>query len=399
MNVIAFLRTTKDVGNIRFRINHAGKSIYASSDIEIKKAWWDEKKECVKASASINVQVRKSVNERVIEIKERIFNEYYAGRMVLSTAWLQKQVNRSTGGSDFIEKFKEFGDRTSLSYGRKKAYRCLIGKLERYMDQTGCELSFTISDQEFESVVEFIRNEPGTNRSENYILDNIKMIRAFFTQLKKEGVADRVPRIDHGPAVYSDPVALTIEEVECISNKDLPKRLETFRDMFVLHCHIGARVSDFVNLRLDNISDGVLTYIAGKTSKQHQHIVRVPLSSKALAIIEKYKRDDGRIFPFMNINGANGYNKMIKKVLRECGIDRLIPVLDPDTGTRSYKRMCDIVTSHTARKTFISCVLNTTKSDVITASMTGHQDMSVFRRYTDIRQDTLKDVIDKTFKR
>lgn len=44
-------------------------------------------------------------------------------------------------------------------------------------------------------------------------------------------------------------------------------------------------------------------------------------------------------------------------------------------------------------------IKSTYLSDVITASMTGHQDMSVFRRYTDIRQDTLKDVIDKTFKR
>lgn len=45
MNAIAFLRTTKDVGNIRFLINYAGMSVYASSDIEIKNAWWDEKKE------------------------------------------------------------------------------------------------------------------------------------------------------------------------------------------------------------------------------------------------------------------------------------------------------------------------------------------------------------------
>ena len=40
-----------------------------------------------------------------------------------------KRRSRSTGWSDLIDRFKEFGDRSSLSHGRRKLYRCLLVEL------------------------------------------------------------------------------------------------------------------------------------------------------------------------------------------------------------------------------------------------------------------------------
>jgi integrase len=234
-------------------------------------------------------------------------------------------------------------------------------------------------------------------RMGNYLAMNIKMLKAFFNHLLNVGLIEKMPRIEPPTEVYGDPIALTAEEVDLVYRTSIQKSLVKYRDMFVLHCHLGLRVSDFVALRVENIQDGILTYIPAKTAKQHQTVVRVPLSSVALEIVERYKCEDGRIFPFLNVNGVNGYNKKIKAVLEACGVVRLVPHIDSTTGMRSYVRVCDAATSHTARKTFVSCVLNATKSDGITASMTGHRDMKVFRRYSDIKTETLKDVIGKTF--
>lgn len=47
------------------------------------------------------------------------------------------------------------------------------------------------------------------------------------------------------------------------------------------------------------------------------------------------------------------YNKMIKRILKHVGIDRMVRTLNPKTRQDEARPLWEVATSHTARKTFI----------------------------------------------
>lgn len=80
-----------------------------------------------------------------------------------------------------------------------------------------------------------------------------------------------------------------------------------------------------------NIINEAVEYIPHKTKDERPAVVRVPLNGRAKELIEKYKGIDTkkRLFPFIS---AQRYNDDIKDILRLCGIDRYVTILNPTTG-------------------------------------------------------------------
>lgn len=232
------------------------------------------------------------------------------------------------------------------------------------------------------------------DRGQNYVNDILRRLRTF---LKAQG-NEVFKTYNFKSYRYADPIAHTTEELDIIWDYIPASRyLDRVRDMYLLHCYVGARVSDYVSLKRSNVQDNILTYIANKNIERTQKTVYVPLSQRALLIIEKYNEPD-KLFPFLNTYGASGYNNGIKILLQAVGIDRLVYTINTVTGLPELKPFYEIASTHTARKTFISCVLNKVKSEYITSKMTDHVEGSrVLKRYGKVQVDTLKDVIKDVF--
>ena len=136
-----------------------------------------------------------------------------------------------------------------------------------------------------------------------------------------------------------------------------------------------------------------MEYIPHKTRNKRAEAVRVPLNSRAITLVEKYKGKDkkGRIFPFI---APQNYNDAIKDVLRVCGIDRNITRLNPITGEEEQRPIWEVASSHMARRTFIGNLYREVKDPNLIGSMTGHVYGSrSFARYRDITDDTKEDVV------
>ena len=151
----------------------------------------------------------------------------------------------------------------------------------------------------------------------------------------------------------SPPFYLTLEERDKVYYADLSGETpstQVYRDIFMFHCLIGCRVGDLEKMTRANIVDGAVEYIAEKTKNHKPRTIRVPLNDKAKAILEKYSDLETRILPKIN---QNVYNRQIRKILKLLGINRMETVIDNMTREPVQKPICDIATSHTARKTFI----------------------------------------------
>ena len=252
--------------------------------------------------------------------------------------------------------------------------------------------------------------------SNTTLVNTMNMYCIFLHWCKKMRYTDSELYQQYGckSPVYGDPFYLTIEERNTLYDADLSEypHLAVVRNIFVFHCFIGCRVGDLYRLTHDNIKEGFLEYMPQKTKKCQAKTVRVPLHEKAKAILARYPKStadeaqnsgnvpkrkgrqpkvpkdrSNRLLPFLPIAR---YNAGIKELLKHCGIDRMVTLLDTHGLKTVQKPLYEVATSHTARKTFVGNLYKQVPDPNLIASMSGHTDGSrAFARYRSI-DDTMK---------
>jgi integrase len=180
---------------------------------------------------------------------------------------------------------------------------------------------------------------------------------------------------------YGDPFYLTSEERNVLYDADLSDcpKLAVIRDIFVFHCYVGCRVGDLYRMTKENIKDGFLEYMPQKTKKCQAKTIRVPLHEKAVRILERYSGNTGKLLPFKPINT---YNLGIRELLKHCGINRVVTILDTHGYNTVQKPLYEVASSHTARKTFVGNLYRQVPDPNLIASMSGHVEGSRAFRVT-----------------
>ena len=221
------------------------------------------------------------------------------------------------------------------------------------------------------------------------ILSNIKF---FFTWCRKRygvTIEGNVGDFQVPTAKYGDPVTLTQEEKRKMFESDMggDAHLEYIRDMFYFQCSIGARVSDFFKLKNENLifDDGkwCSRYMPSKTKDATGIACRIPLSSRALEIVEKYRVADTHpkmpLFDFPK--HSQTYNDNLKKVFQKAGLDRTVVVYNA-YDEAEFKPLYELAMSKFARSSFIDTLVGKGVTDNIIRTMSGHAAGSkAFHRY------------------
>lgn len=345
----------------------------------------------------------------------------------------QEQARIKAEKPSFFELFEEYLKEKALSDSWVKNNRVLFRDLSRYQEYVrfAFDKDFTldvdtitketISDfrdylrnektiaatcpkffekilQEYPTEIGTIRKSPKlVDRGSNSIVILMKKLKAFFSWLNKTERSTNMPflGIEIGSEVYGTPFYLTTEERNLIAKHDFgaDTMLSIQRDIFIFQCLIGCRVSDLMKFTAKNITDGILSYVPQKTKDDSPRIVRVPLLPYAQELISKYKGMDkkGRLFPFIS---SQRYNDNIKKIVKACGIERMVIVRNPLTGDNEAKPIHEVASSHMARRTFIGGLYEEIKDPNIISKMSGHVEGSkAFARYRTISDNTLLDAL------
>ena len=319
------------------------------------------------------------------------------------------------------EAFKNKVLREKFAWNIDKITRKDIEDFENYLSNEK-----TLSEKypkQFESILEQYPVEINVvhtftklqNRGENTIVKLKKKFKAFMQWLYETERTSNRPfdGIKIGTEKYGVPFYLTKEERNLLADADIPalweglddedkklcskfplKTLEVQRDIFVFQCLVGCRVGDLCTLTSKNITDGILEYVPSKTSDEDAPVKpRIPLNPCALKLVAKYNGvdKDGRLFPFIS---PQKYNDAIKAILMICGITRIVPVRNSTTGETEMKRICDVASSHMARRTFVRAAYKAVRDPNIVGKMSGHVEGSrAFNRYRQIDDDILKQTI------
>ena len=236
-------------------------------------------------------------------------------------------------------------------------------------------------------------------KGDNTIIGLFGLMRAFYRWCREQEITINDPFAKYNGKTterYGTPYYLTIEERDQIADFDLSANpsLEAQRDIFIFQCLIGCRVSDLLAMTPESIINGAIEYMPQKTAGERPQVVRVPLNSRALALVEKYEDREGlngKLFPFIS---SQKYNVAIKKIFKTCGVNRMVTILNPTTGKEEKRPLDEIASSHLARRTFIGNLYKKVKDPNLVGSLSGHKEGSkAFARYRDIDEDMKKELV------
>lgn len=197
-------------------------------------------------------------------------------------------------------------------------------------------------------------------------------IKAFLSRYRDEGI---IPCKDphrelKGKKAPSQHIALTEEEVMRIDGY-APKN-NTERDVkivFMRGCLTGARHSDCVKFNADNIQGDVFVYVSQKTKTE----VVLPVHRLLPKYLEMQPEKEHKTAVF---------NRTLRRICRDLGINDEVTLFV--TGTLRRGEKYEFVSSHTARRSFVS---NLALRDVpisVISKMAGHSSTTMTDRYVAI---------------
>ena len=226
------------------------------------------------------------------------------------------------------------------------------------------------------------------------VVHDLKLLKAFFEELENNDEIRRSPfrRISVEKrrvmmhVMYDAPIYLRADELRQVMATSVPSELQWAKDLFVLNCAIGCRISDLLRLTPNNVAmseDGIpyVHYIPSKTVRfQSTNIeVMTPLIEPALEIIKRTR------LKLMGPNpkyGKQCYNKALRQLLQYCSITRRVSIFCQETGENIYKHLYEVATSKLARKTHID-MLNKVQINYYVAGLHRQGSDAVFR-YTNL---------------
>ena len=209
------------------------------------------------------------------------------------------------------------------------------------------------------------RHAPRRRCKDTTVVHDLKALQAFFRELEDTGEIRQSPfkkisfekRRSIMHVMYDAPIFLKADELRRVMQTAVPPELQQTKDIFVLNCALGCRISDLKRLTMDKVAvseEGIpyVHYIPSKTARllaMNQEI-QTPLITSALEIVQRTR---------LAFNGHNPkyekqvYNKNLRRLLEYCGIDRRVCLYDSERGDNIYKPLYEVASSKLARKTHV----------------------------------------------
>jgi len=183
----------------------------------------------------------------------------------------------------------------------------------------------------------------------------------------------------------SENIYLTIDELMTIYHLDLSDcdGQNRVRDLFLIGAFTGLRYSDFSNLKKENFRmvDGVQMSEV-KTIKTGEKVV-IPLNPIVKAILKKYNGEPPRSISNQKTNAA------LKKIAQKAEINQAVIRTINEGGINKpvRKKKYELVTTHTARRSFATNAFKAGIPSISIMKITGHKSESSFLKYSKVSKE------------
>jgi integrase len=337
---------------------------------------------------SFETEIKKSIREirtdnltaDFQEIRKKLF-EKFSGK---STSDVYNAIDK------FIEVRK-----SDLTPGTLTKYSNLKKHLLDFEKISKTKLTFGSIDLMFyDAFVNFLIYNQKLNNNTAY--KNITLLKTFLYWSYDRGINKYEYFRKFKKKEYEvDIITLSEDELKKIEELDLSQnlRLDRTKDLFLFACYTGARFSDIENISRADIKNGVWYLRQIKT----RNVTEIPLIDRAMNILAKYEKYE-KALPTITNQRLNQY---LKELGENAGINAPVRISE-QRGNKvievEYPKY-ELITTHTARRTFITLSLTRGMNPQIIMSITGHRTYNSFKKYINLvtadKEKALKDTWQK----
>lgn len=291
---------------------------------------------------------------------------------------------------------QDFIDTKNKSKGQSKSwnqkYTNLKGKLECFEKARRKKLSFEEINQdwidEYCGYLRVIDIKPFKPHNDNTLHRNINFLITFLIWAEEKYHSINLNKIKNPVKKYQpDDVFLSSEEVKLLEEIELPRAsLDRVRDLFLIGVYSGQRFSDYSVFEKEDIQGDMIIKKAEKTESESF----IPLHPKLKNLLDKYNWNLPRI-------SSQKFNLHIQKICEIGEIDEQIKETIYRGAQKEvvYHSKAKMVSSHTARRTFITLSSERGMPDHIIMKITGIKDPKTLLKYKKTSQKSVVESMNK----
>ncbi|TDK49525.1 site-specific integrase [Algoriphagus formosus] len=391
---------------IHLYIRYNGQRLIYSTGKMIHPKYWNESKQLAREIKDFpQAKIFNSTLRNILETAEKSFLEFEAeeGRTPLPKelkSRLDKELKTEISNSEqetfegripsFLELFKAFiqdsEDGTRLTTSGKKfdkrsiqKYNTVYSTLKEFSKKY--YLTFDTIDKNF--YTKFVAFLNRKKYSLNNVGKYIQVIKTFLTYATENGFNKNMYFQSKQFKAFKVPgfsIYLTEEEINAIYQKDLSEspHLERVRDLFVVGCWTGLRFSDFTSIKPENIEGNFLKIKTFKTGEK----VIIPIHPLVRQIMAKYKgKYPNSLPPAISNQKMNSYLKDIVKTVDLLKVEVEAEGVKGGMRFSEKKMKYDLITTHTARRSFATNVYKSGFPAISLMKITGHRTERSFLLY------------------
>jgi integrase len=319
-----------------------------------------------------------------------------ANKADVNSGWLQLiidkywnpekyQITLFSFAENFIEKSKTKPNNKTgrpVSYKMRREYQVTFDYLKEYSRTNNKVIDFKDIDIEFyDSFIQFLQKK---SLAVNTIGKKIQTLKIFLNAAKEENKnpyeAYKSRRFE-ALTENAETIYLNEQELQTIYKHDFSEspRLDRVRDLFLVGCWTGCRFSDLAQVKPENITDGLIEVKQAKTDKK----VLIPLHPVVTSILNKYKGDLPE--PISN----QKFNVALKEVAELAKIKDPVHKAITKGGVKTSKlyKKHELVTTHTARRSFATNLYKSGFPSLSIMAITGHTTEESFLKYIKVTPD------------
>jgi len=290
--------------------------------------------------------------------------------------YIEQLINNTKNGKRVL------GSGERYSPGTIKSYNSTFGILKKHHQfKYKRPLLFTDIDLDFyEDFKDWAYNIEGL--SNNYFGAVIKFLKLCLNEAREDELHKNEKYTSKNFVKVKSEVEniyLNQSQLEILADFDFSEntKLERVRDLFLIGCYTGLRFSDFTNIQPKNIQGD---FIEIKTAKTGQNVA-IPIHPTIRQIMKRY---DGKTINSLPPAISNvKLNAYIKDAAELAGLTENIALEKAVAGKKVIinKPLNELITTHSARRSFASNMYHLGVPTSIIMAVTGHRTEAAFNLY------------------
>ena len=390
-------------GKIRFKYSTGYKSCFND---------WDFKKQRIKNK--VGIENKDKINEDLSDLENQlnkecanilnesknISNELLKYKLDIFTKKIEphQEINTNLTFFQVIDKYIQEKE-SHISIITIRSYKQTKKRLEEYEKHYNRKLMFDFINISFYN--EFNTFMESKDYALNTIGKHIKNLKTFLNYALAEGYSSNQKFKSKDFKVATETtteIYLTDSEIKEMFDKDLSKypEVELARDVFLIGCYTGQRISDYNNLSENDIIeiDGIQFFkIKQQKNKKYNREVLCPITKEMRKIMNKRhnKKPPRKIAE----SYLNDYIKQVGQMLKWNELVKCEFTKGGKTVTKMIPKY-DLIKSHTARRSFCTNKYKAGMSVYDIMLFSGHTTEKEFYKYIRIKDEERASHIVKT---